>query len=156
MLYGRLIAPFWDFQIGARVQQSLDAGPRNSRTYAVIGVQGMAPYLFAVEPSLFISDRGDVSARLTVSFDWLLTQKLVLQPRFEANAAVQSDEKMGVGQGVNDTDIGLRLRYEIRREFAPYIGISWQRRYGETARFAELEGDSGEVFSFVAGVRLWW
>ena len=88
LLYGRLIAPFWDFQIGARVQQSLGAGPRNSRTYAVIGVQGMAPYLFAVEPSLFISDRGDVSARLTVSFDWLLTQKLVLQPRFEANAAV--------------------------------------------------------------------
>lgn len=63
---------------------------------------------------------------------------------------------MGVGQGVNGTDIGLRLRYEIRREFAPYIGISWQRRYGETARFAELEGDSSEVFSFVAGVRLWW
>ncbi len=156
LLYGRLIAPFWDFQIGARVQQSLGTGARDSRTYAVLGVQGVAPYLFDVEPSLFISDRGDVSARLTVSFDWLLTQKLVLQPRFEANAALQADEKLGVGEGVNDTELGLRLRYEIRREFAPYIGVTWQRRYGETARFAESEGDSSEVFSFVLGLRLWW
>jgi copper resistance protein B len=155
LLYGRLIAPFWDFQVGARVQRSLGTGSRDSRTYAAIGVQGLAPYLFDVEPTLFISDRGDVSARLTVSFDLLLTQKLVLQPRFEANAAFSSDEKLGVGEGLNDTDVGLRLRYEIRREFAPYIGFSWLRRYGETAQFAEREGEGREIFAFVAGVRVW-
>ncbi|MBA2434491.1 MAG: copper resistance protein B [Chthoniobacterales bacterium] len=156
LLYGRLIAPNWDFQIGARAERSLGTGRADARTYAVIGLQGIAPYLFELEPSLFISDRGDVSARITVSFDLLLTQKLVLQPRFEGTAAIQSDEKMGVGEGVNETDLGLRLRYEIRREIAPYIGVSWLRQYGETARFAEREGDTTDSISFVAGLRLWW
>lgn len=156
LLYGRLIAPFWDFQIGARTEQSLGRGRADVRTYAVIGVQGLAPYLFDVEPSLFISDRGQVSARLTVSFDLLLTQRLVLQPRFEGTAALQSDEKRGMGDGLNETDLGLRLRYEIRREIAPYLGVSWLRQYGETARMSRSEGESSESISFVAGVRLWW
>ncbi len=155
LLYGRLIAPTWDLQVGARVQGSLGTGSRDSRTYAVIGVQGLAPYLFDVEPTLFISDRGDISARLTVSFDLLLTQKIVLQPRFEINAALQADEKVGVGEGVNDTEVGVRLRYEIWREFAPYIGVSWLRRYGETASFVEAEGEATDVVSFVAGLRMW-
>jgi copper resistance protein B len=155
LLYGRLIAPFWDFQAGARVQQTLGGGSGDSRTYAVIGVQGTAPYLFDVEPAIFINDRGDVSARATVVVDLWLTQRLVLQPRLEANVAIQSDEKLGFGEGVNDTDIGLRLRYEIRREIAPYIGISWLRRYGQTETIAEREGEGASVVSFVAGVRLW-
>jgi copper resistance protein B len=153
LLYGRLIAPFWDFQSGLRVEHTLGGGSGDSRTYAVIGVQGITPYLFDLEPAFFISDRGDVSARVTVSFDLLLTQRLVLQPRIEANAAIQSDEKFGVGEGVNDTDIGVRLRYEIRRELAPYIGVSWLRQYGQTASIAE--GEDASVVSFVAGVRLW-
>ena len=156
LLYGRLIAPFWDFQIGARTEQSLGTGRADARTYAVIGFQGLAPYLFDVEPSLFISDQGQVSARLTVSFDLLLTQRLVLQPRFEGTAAIQSDEKRGMGDGLNETDLGLRLRYEIRREIAPYVGVSWLRQYGETASMSRRDGDLTDSISLVAGVRLWW
>jgi copper resistance protein B len=156
LLYGRLIAPFWDFQIGVRTEQSLGTGRADTRTYAVIGFQGLSPYLFDIEPSLFISDQGQVSARVTVSFDLLLTQRLVLQPRFEGTAAIQSDEKRGMGDGLNETDVGLRLRYEIRREIAPYVGVSWLRQYGETASMSRSEGDSTDSISFVAGVRLWW
>jgi len=157
LLYGRIIAPFWDFQIGVRGQQTLGAGfGGNSRTYAVIGVQGLAPYLFGFEPALYISDRGEVSAQLTASFDLLLTQRLVLQPRFEGAVSLQGDDRFGTGKGVNDIELGLRLRYEIRREFAPYIGVSWGRAFGETARIVRGEGEEEDVLSFVAGLRLWY
>ena len=156
LLYGRLISPNWDFQIGARAQRGLGTGSADTRTYAVIGVQGLAPYQFDIEPSIFISDQGQISARLTVTFDLLLTQRLVLQPRFETTAAIQSDEKFGMGSGLNETDLGLRLRYEIRREIAPYVGVSWSRQYGETARLAREEGETTDSVAFVAGLQLWW
>jgi len=122
----------------------------------VIGVQGLAPYLFGFEPALYISDRGEVSAQLTASFDLLLTQRLVLQPRFEGAVSLQGDDRFGTGKGVNDIELGLRLRYEIRREFAPYIGVSWGRAFGETARIVRGEGEEEDVLSFVAGLRLWY
>ena len=156
LLYGRLIAPFWDLQIGARAERGLGTGRADTRTYAVIGLQGLAPYQFNIEPSLFISDAGQVSARLTVSFDLLLTQRVVLQPRFESSAATQSDRKTGMGSGLNQTELGLRLRYEIRREVAPYIGVSWSRQYGQTASMTRAEGDGTDSVSLVTGVQLWW
>jgi len=156
LLYGRIIAPFWDFQIGLRGKSNLGSGLRdNSRTYAVIGVQGLAPGVFEVEPAIYISDRGEVSAELTMSADLYLTQRLVLQPRFSGEVSVQGDDRFGTGSGVTETDIGLRLRYDIRREIGPYIGISWLRNYGETARIAREEGEAQDTFSFVAGLRLW-
>ena len=155
LLYGRLISPYWDFQIGARGLRTFDGPNGHTRTYASIGLQGISRYQFDVEPTLFISDRGDVSFRPTVTFDWLLTQKIVLQPRFELEAASANDKAVGVGKGLNSTDLGLRVRYEITREIAPYIGVSWFRRYGETAKFARDEGEPTDVISFVGGVRIW-
>ena len=157
LLYGRLIAPFWDFQIGVRGKSNLGSGfKNNTRTYAVIGVQGLAPGNFEVEPSIYISDRGEVSGELTVSADLYLTQRLVLQPRFAGEVSVQGDDRFGTGSGVTETDIGLRLRYEIRREIAPYIGVSWLKQYGETARIARQQGETSDTVALVLGLRLWW
>lgn len=155
LLYGRLIAPFWDLQAGVRYNGI--TGPNrsgNSRAYAVIGLQGLAPGYFDIEPSLYISDRGEVSGEITVSKDFYLTQKLVLQPRFEGQFSIQGDRQFDTASGVNQTDLGLRLRYEIRREFAPYIGVSWQQQYGGTASIARSEREPASAVAFVVGVRL--
>ena len=154
-LYSRLISPFWDFQVGVRYDKVYGAGPDPSRAFAVIGVQGLAPYLFELEPALFVSEDGDVSARITGTYDLLVTQRLVAQPRFETNIAAQEVKKFEVGSGINDVSLGLRLRYEIKREFAPYIGVSWQRKLGNTADLARAEGTGIDNLSFVAGVQLW-
>jgi copper resistance protein B len=154
-LYGRLIAPFWDFQAGLRYDQFSGAGFDRSRGFAVIGLQGLTPYRFEIEPALFISQDGDVSARLTATYDILLTQRLILQPRMDFNVAVQSVEDFDVGEGVNSLGLGLRLRYEIRREFAPYIGVQWLRQFGETADISRRGGGSAEDIAVVFGVRLW-
>ena len=157
LLYGRLIAPFWDLQLGVRAKSNLGSGlHHNTRTYAVIGLQGLAPGNFDVEPAIYISDRGEVSAELTVSADLYLTQRLVLQPRFQGEVSVQGDDRFGTGSGVTETDIGLRLRYEIRREIAPYVGVSWLRSYGETARISRHDGEPTDTVALVLGLRLWW
>ena len=153
-LFSRLIAPFWDFQAGVR-HDRLYGGPDRSRTFAVIGLEGLAPYWFHVEPFLFISDRGDISASLEATYELLLTQRLIAQPRFEMNVAAQDVEKFGVGSGVNDIEFDLRVRYEIRREFAPYVGISWTRKLGKTADLARREGEEVDNLAIVAGLRLW-
>lgn len=154
-LYGRLIAPYFDFQVGVRVDNRRRRGRDASRVLAVVGVQGLARYRFEIEPALFISYKGDISARLTATKDFLLTQKAMLQGRFETNLAVQKVEKFGIGSGLNDVGLGLRLRYEIRREFAPYIGVSWNRSFGQTADLARLEGEATNRLSIVSGVRMW-
>ena len=157
LLYGRLIAPFWDLQLGVRAKQNFGSGLYdNTRTYAVIGLQGLAPGNFDFEPAIYISDRGEVSAELTVSADLYLTQRLILQPRFQGEASLQGDDRFGTGKGVTETDIGLRLRYEIRREIAPYIGVSWLKQYGETPRIARQEGETTDTVALVLGLRLWW
>jgi copper resistance protein B len=154
-LYGRLIAPFWDFQVGLRYDQFSGAGFDRSRGFAVIGVEGLAPGWFELETALFISQDGDVSANLTAYYDMLLTQRLILQPRLDFDAAVQSAENFGVGKGVNSLGLGLRLRYEIAREFAPYIGVQWLRQFGETADIERRGGGSADDLAVVFGVRLW-
>lgn len=153
LLYGRLIAPFWDLQAGVRYSQASSGGP--PRASAVLGVQGIAPYWFDVEAALFISNRGEVSARLDLEYDFLLTQRLILQPRLETNIAIQEVKELGIGQGVNDLELGLRLRYEIRREFAPYIGVAWTSKFGQAADFARAQGDAVRQLNFVVGVRFW-
>ena len=154
-LYGRLIAPFWDFQVGLRCDQFSGAGFDRSRGFAVIGLQGLARYRFELEPALFVSQDGDVSARLTATYDLLLTQRLVLQPRLDFDAAVQAAKKFGIGKGANGVGLGLRLRYEITREIAPYIGVQWLNRLGETADLARRGGGNAEDLALVFGVRLW-
>ena len=155
VLYGRLIAPFFDLQAGLRFDQRLRPGSDPTRVYAVLGLQGLAPYRFDIEPTLFISNKGKVSARLTATYDVLLTQRLVVQPRLETNIALQKDEALGSGAGVNDLDLSLRLRYEIRREVAPYVGFTWKESFGETHDLLTREGAHPAHLAFVAGLRLW-
>ena len=155
VLYSRLISPFWELQAGFRHQRVWGSGPDRSRSFFALGAEGLAPYWFELEPSLFVSDRGDVSARLTATYDLLFTNRIILQPRFEINAATQDVKKFGIGAGINNVELGARLRYEIRREVAPYVGVSWVRKVGETADISRREGEPVDNFSVVLGVRLW-
>ena len=155
ILYGRLIAPFWDLQGGVRYYQPLQNGPK--RGSAVFGIQGLAPYKFEVQAAGFVSNRGEVSARAEIEYDLRVTQRLVAQPRFETNVAFQRVRELGVGRGLNDAELGLRIRYEIRREVAPYVGIVWTSKFGDAADYARAErvGNSTRNLAFVVGVRLW-
>lgn len=153
VLYGRLVAPFWDLQAGLRYSKPIAGGP--SRNFAVFGVQGLAPYRFDVQAAAFVSERGKVSARAELEYELLLTQRWILQPRFATNFALQEVREQGIGRGLNDVELGLRLRYEIKREFAPYVGASWQNRYGGAARFARERGEDIGGRRLVAGVRVW-
>ena len=123
-LYQRMISDFFDAQIGLRQ----DIKPDPSHTFGVIGVNGLAPQWFETDASLFVSHKGDASVRLEAEYDILFTQRLVLEPSVEANIAFSKDEKTGVGSGLSDVELGLRLRYEFTREFAPYIGINWEKK----------------------------
>jgi len=158
LLYGRLISPFWDFQIGARALTNLGNGSlrRNARTYAVIGFQGLAPGNFDVEPAIYISERGEVSGEITVSADLYLTQRLVLQPRFQGEVTIQGDPRFETGRGGSQIDLGVRLRYDIRREIQPYIGISWLRSFGANADISREAGETYDRIGLVAGLQLWW
>jgi copper resistance protein B len=150
-LYSRAIAPYWNLQAGARY----DIKPDPSRTYAMLGVEGMAPYWFKVNAATFLSTKGDVRARLEGSYDLRLTQKLILQPRIETNLSFQHIPAIGVGSGVTDFEAGLRLRYEIEQEIAPYIGVEWRKQFGDTARFTRAAGDDPSSVSLVVGIRIW-
>ena len=152
-LYGKLISPFFDVQAGMRVDQRLREGSDPTRVYVVIGLQGLSPYRFDIEPTLFVSHKGQVSARFTTSLDLLLSQRVILQPRVEANVAVQDDEEIGVGAGWNDAELGIRLRYEVRRRFAPYVGLTWKESFGATHRLSTQEGGDPSHFVIVAGAR---
>ena len=154
-LYGRLIAPFFDLQAGLRFDQRFERDTRPTRFFAVLGLQGLSPYRFDVEPTLFLSQKGKVSARFTGTYDILFSQQLILQPRLEANFAVQKDEEIGVGAGFNDAEVGFRLRYEITRKFAPYIGVTWKESFGATHRLTVREGGDPNHFAVVLGVRAW-
>jgi copper resistance protein B len=151
LFYSRNIASFWDAQVGIRH----DFKPDPNRTFAAFGVQGLAPLWFEVAAIAYVSEDGDVSAALEVEYDLLLSQRLILQPRLETSIALQEVKEYGIGQGFNDIELGIRLRYEIRRKFAPYIGISWNRKLGETADIAEADGEDVSVNSFVVGVKFW-
>ena len=155
LLYGQLISPWWDAQVGAKVDVHYGAGDTRTRTSLALGLQGLAPGWFEVEPTLFVSQDGDVSASLEASYDLLFTQRLVLQPRLETSVAAQEMPEFGVGSGFNDVELGLRMRYEIRREFAPYVGVTWSNRFGGTADLARASGETVRDLQLVAGLRLW-
>lgn len=155
LLYGRFLRKYYDFQIGPRVETQTFRGRNVTRGLGVIGIEGRVPYNYDFESALFIDQNGAVSARLSLTKDMLAMQRLILQTRFETNAAVQRVEEFTTGSGLNNLEFGLRLRYEIRREFAPYVGISLDRSFGETATFVRQEGGTPSQVRFVAGVRMW-
>lgn len=147
-LWSRAVTPWFDAQAGVRY----DFRPEPARAYLVLGLQGVMPYLFQVDAAAFVSEEGDVSARLEAEYELLITQRLILQPRAQVELSAQDVPELGVGSGVSDLELGLRLRYEVIRELAPYLGLEWERAFGETADFARAEGaDTNDVF-IVAGV----
>ena len=155
LLYGKLITPFFDALVGVRLDHNWgDAFA--TRVLFGAGVEGIAPYWFELEASAFISQDGDLSARLTTAYDLLFTQRLILEPRMELNASASRVPEFGIGSGLTDLELGGRLRYELHRKFAPYIGLNWHRRLGGTADFARDEGEPASVTSLVAGVRTWY
>lgn len=153
--YGRLISPFWNALAGARVDSREWDGRRVNRGLLAIGLEGIAPYWFETEPALYVSQKGDVSARFEAATDVLFSQRFIVQPRLEVNAAAQRVPEFGVGSGINDVNIGFRARYEFTRKFAPYIGVSWVRRTGETAVLARRAGEIDGYRAIVFGLRAW-
>ncbi|CAN5422760.1 copper resistance protein B [soil metagenome] len=147
-LYSRAVGVYTDVQVGVRQ----DFEP-HGRTYATVGFEALLPYWFEVAGAAFISTKGDLLGRLEGSYDLRLTNRWILQPRAELNFAAQDDRAASRGAGLSNAELGLRLRYEIRREFAPYIGVSWDRKVGRTADYARTLGERVEDKSIVVGVR---
>ena len=150
-LYSRAIAPFWDLQIGWRG----DLEPTPTRSWLALGAKGLAPYFFDIDAAVFIGESGRTAARFKVDYEFMFTQKLILVPEVELNLYGKDDPAVGIGSGLADSELGLRLRYEIRREFAPYIGVNWIHLYGDTADYAEAEGDDTDEVQFLLGIRTW-
>lgn len=150
-LYSRAIGPYFNAQAGVR--QDFGHGP--DRTYATVGFEGLAPGFFEVEGALFLSTKGDLLGRVEGYYDQRITQRLILQPRLEVNFSAQDVPENDIGSGLVNVEPGLRLRYEISRQFAPYVGVSYLRKTGDTARLSRLAGEDVHATSFVVGVRFW-
>ena len=151
LLYSRAISPFWDIQTGWRH----DTAPGQSRDYFTVGLQGLAPYFFETDANISFGENSQMKLNLAFEYEMMLTQKLVLSPEVELNIYSKDDKAMGIGSGLSDMKAGLRLRYEVKREFAPYIGVNWAKKFGNTADLLEEGEDSSETM-FVAGVRIWY
>ena len=151
--YSRAIAPFWDLQLGARHDFGTHRGPGRDR--AAFGVKGLAPYRFDMDITGYLGDSGRAGARFKVKYELLLTQRLVLTPELEINAYTKQDPSFGTGAGLSDMDAGIRLRYVIRREIAPYIGVAWTNKYGGTASLARADSEVVHDTYAVIGIRVW-
>jgi len=151
LLWDRIVRRWWSAQAGVRH----DFGEGPSRTWAAFGVQGLAPYWFEVEATLYVGEEGRTAARFSTEYELLLTQRLILQPELEVEFYGKEDIENGIGSGLSDAEIALRLRYEIRREFAPYVGVAWSRQFGNTADLARAVGHDVSDVQFVAGLRVW-
>ena len=150
-LYSRAIDPYWDLQVGIRQDQKQIP----EKNWFAIGFMGVAPYWFEVDTSLFIGESEQIGLRFEAEYEWMLTQRWVLSPEVEINLHSKDDAATGTGSGLSDTQVGLRLRYEITREFAPYIGVNWNKKYGNTATFAKNDGEKANDTQIVAGIRAW-
>jgi len=150
-LYSRAIDPYFNLQAGIR--QDFGRGP--GRTYATIGIEGLAPGFSEVGGAMFLSSKGDVLGRFEAYYDQRITQRLIFQPRLEINLSAQDIPESAIGAGLTDIELGGRLRYEFSRQFAPYVGISYLHKSGATARLARAAGEDADAVSFVAGLRFW-
>ncbi len=151
VMYGRAFARWWDVVGGVR--QDFRPGP--AQTWAAIGLQGLAPYWFEVEVTAYVGAGGRMALRLETESDLLITNRLILQPLIEVNLHSKSDPERGIGSGLTKTEIGLRARYEWKRELAPYLGITWNHKHGQTADFAEASREKAGGARLVVGVRAW-
>jgi copper resistance protein B len=151
LLWSHAVAPFWDSKLGLRH----DVGRGSDRSWVAYGVQGVAPYGIDISATAYVGEQGRTAARFEAEYRLLLTQRLILQPRFEMNAYGKGDPSARIGAGIADAELGLRLRYEIRREFAPYIGIERHQTFGATADRARAAGEGAGDTQWLAGVRIW-
>jgi copper resistance protein B len=151
LLWSHAVAPYWDTQLGVR----RDFGQGPGRTWAAFGVQGLAPYWFELGVTAYVGPQNRTALRMESSYDTLLTQRWIVQSRFELNAYGKSDPARGIAAGVSDAEFGLRLRYEIRREFAPYVGVEWHRRFGSRTSVFDTGDERAFDTQAVAGLRLW-
>jgi copper resistance protein B len=151
LLWSRAIAAYWDTRLGVR----FDHGEGPGRSWLAFGVQGLAPYWFELDATVYVGDEGRTALRAEVEYELLLTQRLILQPMLEANFYGKDDAARGLGAGLSDVGAGLRLRYEIRREFAPYVGVAWSGKYGATADYATAAGLPTAQTRWLAGIRFW-
>jgi copper resistance protein B len=151
ILVSKPVSTYFDVEAGARY----DLDSRPGRGWLALGVEGLAPGFFKVAATAYAGDRGRLAAKLTVSYDQLITNRLVLQPQAEVNLYAKDDPARKIGSGVSDLDAGLRLRYEIARKFAPYVGVAWERKFGRTADLVRAAGESANAARFSLGVRAW-
>lgn len=149
--WSHAVSPFWDLQLGAR--RDIGTGPK--RNWAAIGIEGVLPYNVELETTAYVGASGRTALALKAEYDLLLTQRLIFTPELEASLYGKSDPARGVGSGLSSGSLSLRLRYEVTREFAPYIGVSFDRKFGQTARYASDAGDSRSQTALIAGVRFW-
>lgn len=150
-LFSRAISPWFNLQTGVRY----DLRPKLDRAHLVLGVQGLAPYWFEIDAAAFLSDKGDLTARIEAEYDQRITNRLILQPRVEIDLAARDVPETATGAGLSSVEAGLRLRYEIKREFAPYFGVQYERAFGDTAKFARAAGEDVGGWSFLVGLRSW-
>lgn len=151
LLWGHAFAPYWDTQLGVRY----DSGEGPNRSWLAFGIEGLAPYWFELEVTGYVGESSRTALRIDASYDMLLTQKWVLQPRLEANFYGKRDVERGLGSGLSDVSVALRLRYELRRELAPYVGIERLDQYGATEDLVRAVGGDPSDTRIVAGIRFW-
>ena len=152
-LFSKAIAPYWDMQMGIRSDLGIDA--LTNRNWAVLGLQGLAPYFFEIDTAFFIGGNGRTALRFEAEYELLFTQKLILTPEIEVNFYGKDDPQTRVGSGLSDSEIGLRLRYEFRRNFAPYIGLVKTNTFGQSAEYLRTDGQAVSDSQFVIGIRSW-
>jgi copper resistance protein B len=150
VFWDRIVARWWSAQLGIR--EDLGGQPR---TWAAVGLRGVAPYWIDTDVTLYVGDEGRTAVRVKFDYDARFTQRLILRPELEANLYGKSDPERHIGSGLSDLEIGLRLRYELRREIAPYVGVEWSRSFSGTADFARAAGEDVEKWRWTAGVRVW-
>lgn len=150
-LYGRMISPWWDVVAGVRQ----DVGPGDPQTWAAIGLQGLAPYWFEVEATAYVGASGRTRFELETEYEFLLSNRLILQPLVELDIYGKDEPDRGIGAGLSEIETGVRLRYEIRREFAPYVGVVWSQKLFGTADFAREAGERVSSARVAMGLRVW-
>lgn len=152
LLWSHSVATYWDTQVGIRYDSSKEV---SDQTWLAFGIQGLAPYWFELDATGYVGDSGRLAFTLEAEYELLLTQKLILQPRFEMSLYSKDDIDRRVGSGLSDASLGIRLRYEFQREIAPYIGVEWAGKYGTTKDFARADGEDSNETRLVAGIRFW-
>ena len=152
ILWGHAVSAFWDAQLGVRLD-SYDEG--KSRQWLALGLQGLAPYWFELDMTAYLGERGNTALTIEAEYELLLTQKLIFQPRAELSLYGKDDLQNDLGSGLSSSAFGFRMRYEVNRQFAPYLGIEWVNQYGKTADLSKLQGNESHDTRILAGIRFW-